>query len=285
MDVSRLLVKQHYWEGGFWEMASSLPSARLSGRVVRYTGYREETLKPFRRRELPTASVQLIVSFGPELRLVEGPDVRTSGRTFTSFVAGMHDRFVVTEYPARQHGMQIELTSGGAYSLFGLPMNEITNRVVSLEELLGGRAEDFRGRLEEASDWSSRLAVLEALLVRWMEAGPRPSPIVERAWDRLVSSGGNVAIGSLAEEAGWSRKHLTDRFRPEVGLPPKRAARVMRLQRAQSLLRKGVSPAEAALRAGFFDQAHLNRAFRLMAGCTPTEFVAAQLPEGGGTGA
>jgi AraC-like DNA-binding protein len=60
---------------------------------------------------------------------------------------------------------------------------------------------------------------------------------IEWAWRRLVESDGRVTVGALASELGWSRRHFGALFRAEVGLPPKRVARIARFRRALSLSR------------------------------------------------
>jgi hypothetical protein len=64
-----------------------------------------------------------------------------------------------------------------------------------------------------------------------LERGPRPSPEVGWAWERLLATGGAVPIGRIAHEVGWSHKHLIARFSQQVGLRPKTAARLVRLNR------------------------------------------------------
>lgn len=94
-----------------------------------------------------------------------------------------------------------------------------------------------------------------------------------------------MSVGDLADELGWSRRHLVARFREQVGLPPKVLARVLRFQRSLRLRGADGRPrpwAEVALACGYYDQAHLNRDFRQFAGCTPTELLAARLPGGAG---
>jgi AraC-like DNA-binding protein len=109
-----------------------------------------------------------------------------------------------------------------------------------------------------------------------LSCGAAVSPGVEWAWRRLQSTGGAVSVTWLAAELGWSRKRLVAHFRDEVGLAPKVAARVMRFGAMTSRLRSGrrQSWAELALDLGYFDQAHLAREVRLLAGVTPGELLA-----------
>ncbi len=67
-------------------------------------------------------------------------------------------------------------------------------------------------------------------------------------------------------------------------MPPKTVARVLRFERVAGLLMHETAPslADVALECDYYDQAHFNRDFRDFAGTTPTAFVAARLPEGGG---
>jgi transcriptional regulator GlxA family with amidase domain len=103
------------------------------------------------------------------------------------------------------------------------------------------------------------------------DRGPAAAPEVRWAWRRLVSSAGAVPIGSLAREAGWSHKHLIRKFRQQVGLTPKTAARLLRFEHAWRLVGDG-EPAHwdrIAADGGYADQSHLIRDFREFTGGTP----------------
>ena len=62
------------------------------------------------------------------------------------------------------------------------------------------------------------------------------APEVGWAWRQLLRAGGAVRVSALVAETGWSGRHLTSRFRTEIGLTPKAAARVIRFSRARHLL-------------------------------------------------
>jgi AraC-like DNA-binding protein len=169
--------------------------------------------------------------------------------------------------------IELRLTPLGAHSVLGLPMHELTNRTVELEDVVP-RVEELTARVRDEPSWPERFDLVEAFLARRLADSVGPSPAVEWSWQRLRQSGGRASIGALAAELGWSHRRLIARFREAIGLAPKTAARVLRFDRAVSALR--VSPnglAEIALECGYFDQAHLNRDFRELAGTTPGAFV------------
>jgi AraC-like DNA-binding protein len=238
--------------------------------VRRLAGWYERTEHPVVRREVPGGRIVLVISFGPPL------DV--DGRSYGSFVAGLHETAAITEHAGVSHGVQAYLSPVGAARLFRMPMGELANRGADLADLLP-EADELAERLYDAPDWPTRLTLLEAFITRRVEEAPPVPRAVEWAWQRLLSTGGAVPVAELAEELGWSRRHLAARFREHIGLPPKSLARVLRFERAAERLRAGAALADAALDSGYYDQAHFNRDFRAFAGVTPTEYRVASVQD------
>jgi AraC-like DNA-binding protein len=275
MPAPSVRIQRHESPVARWEMAHRAAPEALRPHVLGYLGYHERTAAGFRRLEVPSGEVHVILSFGPEVR-VPAP-VR-------SFVAAPHSRHAIVESNGEQHGVELRLTPIGAHMLLGMPMHELADRVVPIEAVLGRAGDELPERLAEAPGWEARFAVLDRLLVRRLEAARAPAAGVEHAWWRLVGTHGATPVERLAEEVGWSRRHLFARFREHTGLPPKVFARILRFQRAAALMARpdGPSLCEIALDCGYYDQAHLNRDFHAFAGRTPTELMAARLPKGGG---
>lgn len=251
----------------------------------RYCGYHHDGAGRTSRREVAQDQVTIILGFGPPLR-VGGPTHAEADEH--SFVAPLHDSYAVTHEYGALHGVQIDLSPTGAYMLFGLPMHELSGQlVVPLEDVLGREARDLVGRLVECPAWDARFAILDAYIAGRVREAARPAPDVLWAWRRLAETGGRLAIATLADELGRSHRHLVSRFREQVGPPPKTVARLLRFQRAVRLLSHddGGRFAEIALDCGYYDQAHLNRDFRELAGASPGEFVASLLPDGMGVAA
>jgi AraC-like DNA-binding protein len=265
-------------------MVSRDPHRSLAGRVVGYAGYVERMNEPLGRLEAPFAGVVLIVSFAKKLRVV---DAGGGDRSHTSFVGGLSDGPTYTEHAGDQFGIQIDLTPLAARALLGVPMVELTNRVVDLDDVVGPRADQLVDRLYDAGSWEERFLLLDATLGRRFGESEPPHPALVHAWSRLSESHGRMEIGDLCREVGWSRRYLTTRFREEIGLAPKTLARVLRFQRVAALLARGAGPrfAEIAYECGYYDQAHLNRDFREFAGTTPGDYVGRLLPDGGGVAA
>ncbi|MEJ3654746.1 helix-turn-helix transcriptional regulator [Actinomycetes bacterium KLBMP 9759] len=262
------------------EYVPGSPHPGLAGYVLRYGGYREFSASVVRRRQAPTGSCTLILGMGPSLRL-DGPAGPTSP---TSFLAGMHDAAVITAFSGRQHGVQVDLTPLGVYALLGRPMHELADSTPHLDELEVPVLAGLPERLAHDAGWPQRFARVDATLLALLDAGhTRPDPEVSWAWQRLVRSHGRVGIQHLADGTGWSRRHLLNRFRTQVGLGPKASARVVRFQHAAELLVPTLSSgptgpwgslADVAATCGYADHAHLVREFRALAGCTPREYLA-----------
>jgi AraC-like DNA-binding protein len=241
-----------------------LHQRRSSSPVVRnLAGWYERVDQPVVRREVPGGRIVLVISFGPPLEV--------DGSSYGSFVAGLHETAAITEHAGVSHGVQAYLTPLGAERLFRMPMGELANRGADLADLLDD-ADELAERLYETPGWPARLALLDAYIERRVAEAPPAPREIEWSWQRLLGSGGAVPVAELAEEVGWSRRHLAARFREHVGLPPKALARILRFERAAERLRGGAGLADAALDSGYYDQAHFNRDFKAFAGVTPTQY-------------
>lgn len=240
------------------------PAPALRGLVSGYAGFEETTPSPLRRREGPGTDIVVVISFEHQWLIDDVP--------FTSFAGGFYDRQVTTEHAGRSCGLQINLAPTAARSLFRIPMHELAGLAVPLDDVLGER--DLADRLAAASDWSSRFDLVDSMLARRFADAEPVSGEVDWAWRRLLETHGQVGVGALAADLGWSRKRIAARFREHVGVPPKTAARIMRFERARELVAGSERPdwARVAAEAGYYDQSHLTHEFRAVTGLTPATF-------------
>lgn len=262
------------------EMVPARPRPPLRPLVAGYTGYRIAGARPGIHRGLPSRHVTCIVTLDGTVDLATLPDPTRLPASFTTLVGGLHTTPALISHDGHQHGVQLALTPLGTRVLFGLPAGELAGTVVDLAALLGPVAVQLLDRLRSANTWTGRFHELDDVLLRIAGRGGGPAPELRWAWRRLTASQGRVEVGTLADEVGWSRRHLGARFRREFGLTPKVAGRVMRFEVAHRLLRSPDRPglAEVAARAGYYDQAHLHREWRGLAGCTPSQWIAEEFP-------
>ncbi|MCW0213750.1 MAG: helix-turn-helix domain-containing protein [Pseudonocardia sp.] len=267
------------------QFVRAAPSPRLRPYVGGYSGYRMAAGPPGTHQGVPSAHLTFILCLDGTVEMLRMPDAGRSPGTFEAMVGGLHVEPAVIATGAPQTGLQIDLTWRGVRTLLGLPAAALQGDVVDLGSLLGRRAHSLLDQLASTRTWRSRFALLDAALDRMAAAGEdrrtEPPPEVGYAWDRLGETGGTLRIEELAREVGWSRRHLAGRFRDEIGLGPKSAARVIRFDRACTRLRGPRPPglAELAADCGYVDQAHLARDFRELAGLTATAWRA-ERPDG-----
>jgi len=298
------------------EHCRSRPAEPLRPFVAWYTGYRQRGVPPARHRGLPSPFLTLIFTLDEPLMMLAHPDPRQPPGDFGALLGGLHSAPALIVHEGAQSGIQVALRPLGARALLGLPAGELAEIDVPAETVLGGVCAELRARTLAAASWRDRFAILDEILLRlaggrlaggrlvagWL-AGSRladAAPEVAWAWRQLLKSGGAMRVSELAAETGWSGRHLASRFRAEIGLTPKAAARVIRFTRARNLLVRqataagaraangaaaggaaeggaagdGYRLADLAVTCGYFDQAHLAREFRSLAGCPPSQWLA-----------
>ena len=261
-----------------FEMVRRAPSARLGGLVTGLTGYRETSPGHFRQVEAASLTIPLVISFGEPFSIGLGRLPGGNDR-FGNFTAGLFAGPVTIDSFGASNCLQINFTPLGARRFFGMPMSELTDRMVALDDALGAGGMALRERLANEPDWNRRFDLAEAFAAKRLAAAAAPSGEVEWAFGRIAATGGRARIESIAKAVGWSRKHLGRRFAEDVGLGPKAIARIVRFNRALAVSRSGDNGGWAGIAAdcGYSDQAHLVREFREFSGASPGVFSVAEL--------
>lgn len=171
--------------------------------------------------------------------------------------------------------LQVRLPPVVAHAALGAPLADLGHAVATLEDVWGRDADRVRDRLGVSPSWDDRFAIVDELLLRRYEAGTPVDPETARSWARIVATRGLVRVDELATETGWSRTRLWSRFRSQVGLSPKAAARLVRFDHAAHQLAAGLSASRVAAESGYADQSHLNRDVQAFTGTTPTALARA----------
>ena len=168
-----------------------------------------------------------------------------------------------------QFGVRFRPAMGRAF--LRAPVQELTNRIVSLDALWGRAARLLERQLAEAGSVGQAMARAEKVLGE----APALKPL-ERAATWLLAQRGQVSVDDLARSAGISARQFRRVCLEASGLTPKRLARVIRFRHAlqQAHAGRSIDWAQIALDCGYFDQAHLINEFRELAGTTPAEYAA-----------
>ena len=170
-DDSGLQINVHRSDAYSWAMVSRAPDPRLKPYIIDYMGYRENAAHPMRRLQPPFDGIPMIVTFGPSIDIING-DRLAQRSAFRSFLAGLHDVHVFTEYQGAQMGFQVNFTLLGAYRFLNITMSDIANRCLDLGDLLGdAEADRLADSLQDAGDWPARFDVVDRFLLECLRLG------------------------------------------------------------------------------------------------------------------
>lgn len=257
----------------------------LAPYVASMVPYDVDMAGPGVHRGLPSTTATLVFPVGEPLDVswADDPGSRRSG---WSSVAGLHTGHAEIHHGKRQQGVQLELTPAGVRALFGLPVAALSGELLGMDDLAGDIFPGLMHLPEELGPVSSREERARLVGRRLVEAlaatgAPGPRAEVGHALARLAQG---APVQAVAEETGYSRRHLGNLVRAECGIGPKQFQRVARFEASRErwaacLATTGRGQlAEIAVECGYADQAHLTREWSALAGCSPTTWAREEFP-------
>lgn len=247
------------------------PSPALRGIALSYWEA-AGTLGHSREKVLPRAEVLLCINLGDAQALVDD----AGGRRLYSdaWIVGLQRSALVTEALGVNWLCGARLRPEGALQLLGGAAAAAAGDVVPLDDAFPHWTAALIAEVRAASTPAARFAAIDRALCARLQAPSARQSAIAYAARKL----GDQSVARLADEIGWSRQRLHERFVCDIGLSPKRYQRLVRFEQALRLLHRPQARFVAvANSSGYFDEAHFAREFRAFAGLPPRAYLQARL--------
>jgi AraC-like DNA-binding protein len=205
------------------------------------------------------------------------PDGRTTlvfrvldgGRRGDVAVAGPRTRALFKSLHGVTRAVVVQFKPGWCGPLLGVAADELTDRIIPLEDIWGRAGSDLYTDLLVTRDLPELLECMSRVVaVRLPQLRESASARLARRAVRLFESG-EAHVERVAAQLGVTSRHLRRAFLEHVGVGPKEFARTVRLQRAMRMAAASNDWGRIATDAGYYDQGHLIGDFREFIGVTP----------------
>ena len=191
-----------------------------------------------------------------------------------AFVHGVRRTIYVRTLSGRGHAIGTKFLPGGFAAFTERPMDELTDRVLELEEIFG----DAGARLARATagleDPDAVLPPMHDLLRARRRPVAPAAQLVAAAVARMREAAPGTRVSDIAADRSVSVRTLERLFARYVGVSPKWVLQRYRLHEALERMtgESRLDFSRLAVDLGYFDHAHFIRDFRAVAGRSPAEY-------------
>ena len=227
------------------------------------------------QRTLPTGCVSLI--FHRKERLFSSNLNALQPR---SFICGQETVFSDVSSTGETEMIVVVFQPHTSKLFFNHPVSLFRNLNISIIEIEDKELIELSNRIEDSMNNETCIKFIESFLLNKIIVNtsyylPRLSEVI-----KSINSTPNISTKELADIACLSEKQFSRVFSDNVGLSPKEFSRIIRIQRALSILQNSprISFAQLAYDCGYTDQSHMIKEFKQFSGNTPKEFLSLYSP-------
>ncbi|MCL2841491.1 MAG: helix-turn-helix transcriptional regulator [Defluviitaleaceae bacterium] len=167
----------------------------------------------------------------------------------------------------------VDFKPAGLYLLLSVNQNELTDKILSFEEVSSALNKRIFEMIEKANCIAELVADLDTLFLENMH-GSYPTQL-NMAINHVMDYSGMITVKKLANDIHYSERHLSRIFQQYVGTGVKTFARLVRMNAACLMLQNFENSIEVVSElAGFQDPSHFVRDFELLSGISPKTYRA-----------
>jgi AraC-like DNA-binding protein len=223
---------------------------------------------------VPDGRAKIILPFGNALCAAVNQNVLTATQHQIFLIGIQRSPAIIGSTATNTRTIGIELTPKGLYHFFKLTMYELTDHMVSFEDLFGPWGVRLQNRVGDADDPQEKIALLQAGLTHLLEQNQKEYALLDHALDLIAQTHGILTIRDLAAQLGYSKRYVDVLFKEHVGVSPKSLASILRFQECYQVLTRQTSPTSLrnSLPAYYYDQPHFIKEFKRFTGFTPHQY-------------
>jgi len=183
---------------------------------------------------------------------------------------GTNTRSRVLDLQGVFNSVGIRFKPAGASLFFHMPLNEIKNETISLEEIKIKNHQELYFKLSKTSSIETKVSIIEEWLRKSL-LGKNVSSVVIESINYINHHKGIIPIASLVKALGYGQRRVERLFNAQVGMTPKEYATNLRIENARNYIKNNqdMNLTEVAYEFGYYDQAHFTNRFKSCMGITP----------------
>ena len=189
-----------------------------------------------------------------------------------AFIGGLHQQGYQIKLLPETEVMSVRFKPGAFKYVFAGRLNDFANQKVPLVDIWQKPGLRLYNQLKNLSRHEDKINLVASFIENRLDINKR-SAIDESVQD-IVSQKGDIDISSLELQSHLSSAQFRKRFREEVGLSPKKYAKIIRIN---SILNELFSQQPCDLidlvyAHNYFDQSHFIKDFKSIIGKAPTQY-------------
>lgn len=179
-------------------------------------------------------------------------------------------------YNGKYRFFNVQFKNNGFYRIFNIPMIYISNQLLIGDDVIGKDLQFLQEQLEESTGMKEMKNAADRYFLNALFKN-KQSYINDRitaATTAMTRHSQQTDIKALARRVNMSLRGFEQHFLKQVGTTPKQYSKIVRFNKTLLLktAHPGKSWTEIAHQCGYFDQTHLIKDFKILAGGSPRSF-------------
>lgn len=255
------------------QFATFLPTRLLSEFIDSYwVVTHPDNRERFTEWVYPQATIQMLFYFGVPFR-----ERKSDGTCLImpgSCLCGIQDSYSELTTVSGFGVFGVVFKTPAACQILHLPLHEIRNTSLPLNNWLGLTGDELSERINLARDHRERINILEAFFLGRMKEPAYDQQRIGSVLQEMNRIHHQPSLSLLAGKACLSERQFERVFATYTGTTPKLYSRIQRINSAikRAEGNRSLPLTQIALDAGYYDQSHFNNEFREMTGFSPKEF-------------